>query len=224
MKTENSGTFFLLLVLTVLLSGSALFAQNSKKEEIRIPSAALKPFHNEAFFSDEVKKFKTWLESLELPPSLEEFQKKPSDFEPLISNEFQTRLTYLRSVALHPDLEEVTRISRNWYGRLYNAALPIQKVSHTLNNMTESGNEQRYQAVKKILDDAKAEALAILKKPQKLSREELEVIAAKNRERRRKEYIKWYRAKQAQDLKKAREKAAGKKKSDKQKNTPGETE
>ena len=227
MKTDGRSLLFPLLAAALLLTPEILSAQqrgSGRKEEIRVPSAALKPFHTADFFSGEVKKFKDFLESLELPPTLAEFQQKASDYDSMTGNEIRTRLANFRVIVLHPDLEEVTRLSRNWYGQVYNAALPLQTIVLPLNNMLESEDGRSYQAVKKILDDAKAETLALLKKPKKLSGEELEIIAAKNRERRKKEFVKWYRAKQAEELKKAREKAAGKKKSDKPKKKPRETE
>lgn len=218
MKTDGRILLLPFLLAALLLMPGTLSAQrrgSGKREEIRIPAAALRPFHTEDFFSDEVKAFKTCLESLELPPSLAEFQRRADDFAPVIGNEFRVRFMNFRSIALHPDVEEVTRISRSWYERVLDAAQPILTVAPSLNNMMESSDDRRYQAVKKVLENAKAETLALLKKQKKLSKEELEIIAGKNRERRKKEYIKWYRAKQAEEQKKAREGAAGKKKSEK---------
>jgi hypothetical protein len=87
--------------------------------------------------------------------------------------------------------------------------------------------ERNYQAAKRAWEDAVEETLAVLDKPpKKLSKEALEPIIAKNRERRRKEYIKLYRMKQAAEAQKAKEKeaAAGKKKGDKPKKKSKEEE
>lgn len=207
------------LLLTALLTPGILSAQqkgSGKKEEIRVPAEALVPHFQADYFSEHLKDFRKWLKSIELPASGAEFQKRAADFDAASSGNVRIHLVYLRNlVATHPDLEEVTKIPRSWYGQIYNAALPLQSASEGLDSIKNLCVERQYQAAKKAWEEAAEETLAVLDKPpKKLSKEALEVIAAKNRERRRKEYIKWYREKQAEELRKAKEKAAsgGKKK------------
>ena len=206
------------LLLTALLTPGILSAQqkgSGKKEEIRVPFAALEPFYAADYFSGELKNFRKWLKSVELPATGEEFKRRVADFDATSSGNVQIQLMNLRDLAMDPDLEEVTKLPRSWYSQIYNAALPLQKASEVLINVRTFCEERQYRAAKKIWEDAVEETLAVLDKPpKKLSKEALEPIVAKNRERRRKEYIKWYRMKQAEDLKKAKEKAAsgGKKK------------
>lgn len=220
---KNLLPFFL---LTAFLLPGAVLAQGGK-DEIRVPSEALRPYYTPEDFSGKLKKFRNWLESIQLPASGAEFQRRAKDFDNITIGDVQTQLMSLRSLATDPDLEEVTRLPRSWYGQIYNAALPLLNSAETLNGIKILCEERNYRTAKKIWEEAVEETLAVLDKPpKKLSKEALEPIIAKNRERRRKEYIKWYRMKQAEDLKKAKEKAAsgGKKKGDKPKKKSKEEE
>ena len=221
---KNLLPFFL---LTAFLLTGAVLAQGGK-DEIRVPSEALRPYYTPEDFSGKLKKFRNWLESIQLPASGAEFQRRAKDFDNITIGDVQTQLMSLRSLATDPDLEEVTRLPRSWYGQIYNAALSLLNSAETLNGIKILCEERNYRTAKKIWEEAVEETLAVLDKPpKKLSKEALEPIIAKNRERRRKEYIKWYREKQAEELRKAKEKAAagGKtKKGDKPKKKSKETE
>lgn len=220
MKTDGRILLFLLLLAAFLLTPGMLSAQrrgSGKREEIRIPPQALEPAWTKEYFDDNLKNFKVWLESLaQLPPTGAELKSRAGDFKELSASSVQVHLAGMQNLAANPDLEEVTRLPRSWYARIYNAALPLQTLVETLNSVKVFGSSQNYASTKGAWEKAVAEALELLgKPPKKLSREELEVIKAQNRERRKKEYIKSYRAKQAEERKKAREGAAGKKKSEK---------
>ena len=216
MKINRSGIVLLLIVLPAILPNTALFAQGSgRSEEIRVPSEALRPYYKPEDFSGKLKEFRNWLEAIQLPASGAEFQKRAKDFDNITIGDVRTKLMSLRDLATDPDLEEVSRLPRSWYEKIFNAALPLQSSVETLNGIKILCEERNYQAAKRAWERAAAETLAIMSKPpKKLSSEDLSAIAAKNRERRRKEYIKWYREKQAEELRKAKEKAAsgGKKK------------
>ncbi len=219
------------LLLTALLTPGILSAQqkgSGKKEEIRVPSEALLPHFQAEFFSGQLKELRKTLKSIELPATGAEFQKRADDFSSISSGKIRTRLVYLRDlIATHPDVEEVTKLPRSWYGQIYNAALPLQSAAEGLDSIKDLCVERNYQAAKRAWEDAVEETLAVLDKPpKKLSKEALEPIIAKNRERRRKEYIKLYRMKQAAEAQKAKEKeaAAGKKKGDKPKKKSKEEE
>lgn len=219
MKIKKTGTASLFLALAAMLSSTALFAQ-SRSEKIRVPADALKPVYSKEYFDDNLKDFKTWLKSLsELPPTGAEFQKRAQEFGEASDSRVSLQLRNMRLLATNPDLEEVTKLPRSWYFRIYNAALPLQTAVKILAGTKVVCVEQKYQLAKKMWEDAVEETLAILEKPpKKLSAEALSAIAAKNKERREKEYIKWYREKQAEEQRKAKEKAAGKtKKGDKPK-------
>lgn len=230
MKIDRTFIFASLL-LTALLTPELLSAQqkgSGKKEEIRVPSEALAPHFQAEFFSAQLKDLRKTLKSTELPATGAEFQKRADEFSAISSGKIRTRLVYLRDlIAMHPDVEEVTKLPRSWYGQIYNAALPLQDASEALDSVKDLCVERKYQAAKNAWEQAVEETLAILEKPpKKLSKEALEPIVAKNRERRRKEYIKWYRVKQAEEQQKAKEKAAagGRKKGDKPKKKSKEEE
>lgn len=223
MKTDAKHLLFLLL-FSVFLPGMIL-AQGSRKEDIRVPAEALVAHIPPKLFTDELKAFKEWLGSVELPPTAAEYQRRASDFSATSPGSIQEKLTRFRSVATNPDLEEVTKLPRTWYKQIFNAALPLQSVAETLNSQKTIPVERQYQAAKKVWTAAVEETLAVIDKPpKKLSKEALEPIIAKNRERRKKEYIKWYKAKQAAELKKAKEEAAKKKSGGKPKKKSKETE
>lgn len=228
MKNDGKTLLFPLLLAAFLLTPGILSAQQrgaGKREDIRVPSGALVPFYTPDYFSGKLKKFKTWLEAVQLPPSGAEFKKRAKEFSVISDGNVRTKLLDMRGLAMEPDLEEVTKLPRSWYAQIYNAARPLQVAAEALNENKIVVEERRYQTAKKVWNETVENVLAVLEKPpKKLSREELEIIAAKNRDRRRKEYIKWYRAKQAEEQKKAREKAAGKKMTDKPKKKSEEME
>lgn len=229
MKIDRTFVFASLL-MAALLTPELLSAQqkgSGKKEEIRVPSEAMmSPFSSE-YFSDELKKFKTWLKSTQLPETEEDFRRDVAFQDALSETNVNLRLVTILSLATNPDLEEVTKLPKSWFGRIYNTALPLQNAARALFDAKVQNAERKYQAAKNAWEQAVEETLAVLNKPpKKLSTEELSVISAKNRERRRKEYIKWYRVKQAEEQQKAKEKAAagGRKKGDKPKKKSKEEE
>lgn len=211
-EKRSTFTLLFLIILTGLLPGTPLMAQNSKRDEVRVPSEALKTAYTKEYFDGELKNFKAWLETALLPATGAEFRRQAKEYGDISIGRISLRLSNLRSLATNPDLEEVTRLPRSWYARIYNAALPMQSVVKVLTSVKASPDEKSYQAARRTWDAAVEETLDIIgKQPKKISKEEWEIVCAKNRERRKKEYIKWYRAKQVEDLKKAKEKAAGKK-------------
>ena len=222
MKIKEKGATALLfmVLLTALLSGPALFAQGSKNENIRVPSEALKPAYAKDYFDGGMKNFKVWLESLaQLPAGGEEFKRRAREFGEISPSSVSLQLMNMRSIATNPDLEEVTKLPRSWYAQIYNSALRLQSAERTLVGMKVFCVEEDYQKARRVWVSAVAETLSIIAKPpKKLSAEKLEVIAAENRERRKKEYIQQYKAKLA------KEKSAGKKRSDKKKRASRETE
>ena len=226
MKIDASKLFFLLLLTAFLLPGTILAQGGKKDDEIRVPAEALRPPYTKSHFDDELKNFKTWLESIgQLPATGEEFKRRAQEFSEASETHISLQLRNMRSIATNPDLEEVTKLPRSWYGQIYNAALPLQSAVKILNGIKVVCVEQKYQAAKKEWTAAVEETLAVIDKPpKKLSKEALEPIIAKNRERRKKEYIKWYKAKQAAELKKAKEEAAKKKSGGKPKKKSKETE
>lgn len=213
------------MILAAMLSGSALLAQGSRKDEIRIPSEALKPAYSKTYFEENLQNFKTWLEAAsQLPPTGEEFKRRAREFDDISVGTVSLQLTNMRSIATNPDLEESTRLPRSWYAQMYNAALPMQSAAEILNSAKFFCEEKSYQKAKRIWVNAIGETLSVMEnQPKKISKEEWERICAANRERRRKDYIKQYKAKQAEELRKAREKAAGRK-TDRPKRTTEETE
>ena len=196
----NSPSSLLFLIMAVMLSGSALFAQSSKKEDIRVPPEALKPAWTKDYFDDNLKNFKVWLASLaQLPAGGGEFKRRAREFGEISPSSVSLQLMNMRSIATNPDLEEVTKLPRSWYAQIYNAALPLQTAARTLVGMKVFCVEEDYQKARRIWINAVAETLALIDNPpKKLSKKKLDEIAAKNRERRKREYIKMYKARQSE--------------------------
>lgn len=192
-------------VVCLLLAGMILipcYGQQNRRvrraKEPEVPKMALLPKVSKTHFEQNVNKFLDWVDSLhDAPATVREYGVNPRKYKFMSPSEIKQKVLGFRSLIQHPDLEEVTGYSRNWYIRIYNAALPMIQASDVIYGMRSMPSAQKYNSALALLHKSMNAVLdASETKPQRLTRDQLIQITNKNRERRKKEWLKWYYADQ----------------------------
>lgn len=170
-----------------------------KNKEPEVPKIALLPTISAAQFEKQVKDFVNDCAEFPFPASAQEYKKNAAKFPELTPGKIRQKVIAFRYVVQHPDLEEVTKHKRGWYIKLYNAALPLISAADKLYDLRTFPSAKKYQEVRNIFTNVSIRLDEIYdEKPQKLTRDQLIQITNKNRERRKKEWLKKYYAEQKQ--------------------------
>ena len=201
-------------VVCLLLAGMILmpcYGQNRnrrKNKEPEVPKLALLPNVSKTHFEKQTDKYLDWVDSLaDAPATVREYTSNLRKYQHMSPGVIKQHVLEFKALAQHPDLEEVMQHSRSWYFKMYNASLPLIQASELIHGMRSMPVPQKYISARAMLHKAMNNILDISEtKPQRLTRDQLIQITNKNRERRKKEWLKWYYADQkrkAQEAKKA---------------------
>jgi hypothetical protein len=218
----------LFVILCLLFAGVLLipcYGQQNRRvrraKEPEVPKMALLPKVSKTHFEQNVNKFLDWVDSLhDAPATVREYSVNPRKYKFMSPSEIKQKVLGFRSLIQHPDLEEVTGHSRNWYIRIYNAALPMIQASDVIYGMRSMPSAQKYNSALASLHKSMNAVLdASETKPQRLSREQLIRITNQNRERRKKEWLKWYYADQKRKAQEAAQKGKNNRKDVKEKSS-----
>lgn len=195
---------FIILLFAALFMIPCYGQGKRKKKEPEMPKELLYPQVQPQYFEEQLDKFvKEWICKFQFPANAKSFKANFRDCQHLTPGAIQQGLLGFRNIAMHPDLEEVTRLPRSWYIEIFNAALPLEQASKKLLNVSLIPSEQKFQESKAMFIAAATKVLAIYeKKPKKIAKEKYEEICAKNKARRKKEWLENYKKQQAELAKK----------------------
>ena len=179
-------------------------AASLKDSEVYVPDKVLEPSFTKREASDMLKEYIAAFGDSDMPGSYEAFAKDPDKYTKRIgSRQIKSAMinlyNYIFDVSLkkkesdaapvNPELMEVTEASDVWFKKLYNKALELNEPAEMMDKAIRQKDAALYKKATKLYADRYDELNKFVKKPERLSADQLAKIKEANREKRRRDYL-----------------------------------